>query len=90
MRRVSRATFVLSQLSLICTYAYIQLHMHVYMYTYLNDKSQVRHSCLVTAASRMHICLYVHMRGSCDKTKVARLTRYWAVASIVMWIRRRR
>ena len=60
------------------------LRIYVYMCLYLHDKSQPRHFCLVTAASHMHIRMYVHMRGSCDKTKVARLTRYWAVASIVM------
>ena len=54
-------------------------HMHMftmcaYMYPYLNDKSQPRHFCLVTAAPHMYIHAYVHVRGSCNKTKVARLT----------------
>ena len=32
-----------------------------YMYPYLNDKSQPRHFCLVTAVSHMHICMYLRM-----------------------------
>ena len=61
MTRVNRATFVLLQLSRICTYACIYVSLYVYMYPYLNDKSQPRHFCLVTAASHMHICMYLRM-----------------------------
>ena len=98
MTRVNRATCLVTAVSNMHIGMY--LRMYVYMCPYFNDKSQPRHFCLVTAVSHMHtcmylrmlgcICMYVHMQGSCDKTKVARLARYWAVASIVMWIRRRR
>ena len=32
-----------------------------YMYPYLNDKSQPRHFCLVTAVSHMHIGMYLRI-----------------------------
>ena len=90
MTRVSRATFVLLQLPLICTYACIYVCLHVYMYPYLNDKSQPRHFCLVTAASDMHICMYLRMSVTMYVSTSQWLTRYLVVASCVMWIRTRR
>ena len=69
MTRVNRATFVLLQLCLICIYACSCVCYYVYMYPYFNDKSQLRHFCLVTVVSHIK-----YMAHSCNKTKVARLT----------------
>ena len=56
-----------SHVLLSCYSCLSHAHMHVFtyvcMYICINDKSQPRHFCLVTAASHMHICMYLRIFG---------------------------